>query len=142
MGFLKWNDELDVGVDKFNSQHRTLISKMNDLYTVVENEGSKEEVLAALWTLGEYVVKHFKEEEEYFDSVGYVGSESHKIIHKKLLETYQGHVDTFKNQNTTLGTEFFGFLKFWLTSHIKGIDTKYGDKKNLDPNLSKKSYSA
>ena len=36
-------------------------------------------------------------------------------------------VDKFKNSNAQqLSSEFIMFLKFWLSTHIRGIDTKYG----------------
>jgi hemerythrin len=42
-----------------------------------------------------------------------------------LLGQFQQHADAIKADNGRPPAEFFHFLKFWLTSHIKGIDVKY-----------------
>lgn len=75
----------------------------------------------------DYVVEHFDNEEAYMESIGWQGLKNHQGIHKDLLAKAGGHVEAFKNSGTdVLPEEFFQFLKFWLVSHIQGIDMKYG----------------
>lgn len=130
MAFLEWTKELDVGAEKFNAQHRDLITCMNRLYEAADAKKPKEALGTILNELGQLVVKHFKEEEEHMQEIGFNGIDTHKIIHQTLLTKFQEHVEAFENGPGELSQGFFDFLKMWLTSHIKGIDTKYGDPKN------------
>lgn len=125
MSLLEWTDKLDVHVDSMNQEHVELIRLMNAVYDV--NEREKTAVGGALDNLVRYVVKHFEDEEAYMESVGFKGLKSHQIIHKDLLDKVGKHVEDFKrSQSDALPDDFFAFLKFWLVSHIQGIDSKYG----------------
>lgn len=54
----------------------------------------------------------------------FAGLATHKIIHLQLLEQVQKHATEFQRTGL-LGDAFFQFLAVWLTSHIRGIDSKY-----------------
>lgn len=130
MTFYEWTPELDVKVADMNGEHQKLIDKMNFLYTVNEEGKDKSVVLQALEDLAAYTVKHFANEEAYMESIGFDGLATHKIIHQQLLAQFSEHLENYKNGDSSqLGEEFFRFLAVWLTSHIKGIDTKYGAAK-------------
>ena len=57
-----------------------------------------------------------------------IWNDTHKIIHQQLLKQVQDYVADFKKTGA-LTDAFFKFLAVWLTSHIRGIDTKYSAKK-------------
>ena len=77
--------------------------------------------------LVDYVVKHFKDEESYMASIGFPNLEEHKKLHGNLLVELNKFVGDFKNGAAEkLSDQFIMFLKLWLTTHIRGIDTKYG----------------
>jgi hemerythrin len=61
------------------------------------------------------------------DKIKFAGADTHKIIHKQLLEQVTAYITEFKKTGK-LTDAFFNFLSVWLTSHIKGIDMKYGTK--------------
>ena len=124
MSFLEWDDSLDVGVDFCNDQHRILISYMNQLYDLDEKEASFLEKLAILDKLGNSVVTHFREEEEYMQKIGFPGFAVHKAIHEDLLSKFKQYDEAFR-KDKEFDAKFFGFLRLWLTAHIRGIDTKY-----------------
>lgn len=127
MSFFEWDESLDVNVDSMNAQHKNLVNLMDALYTKNLAGVSKQELLDGLANLMQYVLKHFKDEEGYMESINFLGLETHKRLHQNLLTDLTTFVNNFKNSEAQqLSSEFIMFLKFWLSTHIRGIDTKYG----------------
>ena len=126
MSLLQWSEKLDVNVAGMNQEHVQLIKLMNTVYDANSQCAGKANITKALDDLVKYVVMHFENEEAYMESIGFSGLKTHKYIHKDLLDRVGGHVEDYKNaQSDSLPDSFFEFLKFWLVSHIQGIDTKY-----------------
>jgi hemerythrin-like metal-binding protein len=124
--FFVWDPKtLSVGVNAMDVEHQMLIAKMNDLHAAWVRKAEREELGKLLLALAKCATEHFADEEAYMEKSGYAGIESHKAIHKKLLTRVGEHVAEFEKTGE-LGEAFFGFLAFWLSSHIRGIDVKYG----------------
>lgn len=127
MAYFEWDKSLDVGVEEMNQQHKTLIGLMDAVYQKNESGAPKQEIVGSIDNLVNFVLKHFKDEENYMASTNFPGLEAHKKVHGNLLTDISNLVDGFKNGTAEkLGTDFAIFLKFWLSTHIRGIDTKYG----------------
>lgn len=127
MAFFEWDNSLDVGVEAMNEQHKTLISLMETLHEKNVAGAPKAELLTAVNTLIDYVIKHFEDEEAFMASIGFPGLETHKKLHENLLkELKQFSGDFERSVNKKIKDELTTFLKFWLATHIRGIDTRYG----------------
>lgn len=126
MAFLQWDDKLDVGVDKMNDQHKRLIDIMNKLHEDNSNGAAKATLLKDATELATLAIKHFREEEQYMESIGYEGLDSHKRIHAALEKTLGEHMAAIQRPTGAFSDEFFYFLRSWLRAHIAGIDVKYG----------------
>jgi hemerythrin len=125
--FLKWDQtKFTTHVNAMDIEHKKLVDIMNKLYDKVNAKSNKTEVGAILKELGNFVVMHFEHEEKFFDGLDYSQAGVHKKIHKDLLERFKGHSAEFEKTGI-LTPAFFQFLKTWLTAHIMGIDTKYGE---------------
>jgi len=127
MAFFEWDSALDVGVDAMNQQHKILISMMDKLYTQNGVNTPKNQLVENVDELFAFVIKHFKEEENFMASIHFPNLEAHKRLHQNLLNDLKNLGDEFKQNNEEkLSSEFIIFLKFWLSTHIMGIDSKYG----------------
>lgn len=127
MTYFEWDTSLDVNVQAMNDQHKKLIDLMNELQEKNEAGRGKQELIEAANALIAYTRKHFADEEQYMESIGYSRLESHKKLHENLLAELESRVEAFSaGQDPKLGDEFTTFLKTWLATHIRGIDTKYG----------------
>jgi len=127
MVLLQWDESLDVAVEPMNEQHRVLIDLMNTVYAKNSANAAKAEVETAIEDLMEYVVKHFRDEEAYMESMGFPGLDVHKKLHHNLLSELNRLLDGYKTEPANrIGNDFMVFLKFWLSTHIRGIDTLYG----------------
>jgi len=127
MAFFEWDNALDVGVDAMNQQHKILIAMMDKLYTQNCANAPKNQLIENVNELFAFVIKHFKEEEDFMASIHFPNLEAHKRLHQNLLTDLKSLGNDFKQNNEEkLSSEFIIFLKFWLSTHIMGIDNKYG----------------
>jgi hemerythrin-like metal-binding protein len=126
MPIMLWDQSLDVGVAPMNREHQDILDLMNRIYDARAQgrEGAAVNQLVA--DLGGVCTRHFADEEAYMASIGYRELSSHKILHQKLLERFSAYAAEIKAAHGVPSDDFFNFLKFWLTSHIKGVDVKYG----------------
>lgn len=128
MPYLEWTPELDVGVDQMNQEHQKLIDLMNYFADIAEKGVPRPEAVKALEALGAYTTEHFAHEEVVMERMAFPDVAKHKLIHRSLLKQFGEHAEKFKA--TGKSAELLMFLKVWLKSHIKGIDTKYGRHAN------------
>jgi len=128
MPIMLWDASLDVGVTAMNQEHQKILEAMNLIYDARAAGKSGQAVNDLVGRLGEICVSHFADEESYMARVGYSELDRHKQLHKRLLEQFGQHAQSIKAAGGQPTDEFFHFLKFWLTSHIKGIDMRYGPK--------------
>jgi hemerythrin len=123
--FFKWDPSiLSVKVPEMDGEHQTLIRKMNTLHEAHAAGKDKTQLEPLLNDFVQYALKHFADEEAYMAKVKFSGLDTHKIIHQQLVGQIKGHLEEFAKDGK-LSDAFFRFLSVWLTSHIKGIDSKY-----------------
>lgn len=98
--FFEWDQaKFTVRVSEMDREHQTLIGLMNKLHVLYSDKAPKADVGRALDDLAKYTIKHFADEEA-LTRTHFAGLDMHKRIHKDLLAK--------------------------VTSHICGVDVKYG----------------
>ena len=125
MAILEWSDELSVGIDIIDKQHKILVRAINLLAMAIEKNSERELLAAIFETLADYTVTHFSYEEELFEHCGYPETEEHKKSHQDLLEKVVALKTKFDAGEDNLGPEVLRFLVSWLTKHIMGTDKQY-----------------
>ena len=126
MSRLVWSDDLDLGVDEMNIQHKILIQIMTDIGDASDKKAGRQTIINHLQRLEEGTIDHFQKEEAYMEKISFPDVSRHALIHKSLIKDLKTHISNFKNsQDEQIPEIFFNFLKMWLTAHIKGIDMKY-----------------
>jgi hemerythrin len=126
MPIMSWDPSLDVGVEAMNLEHRDILTAMNRVYDAAAQGVRGEAINSLVSQLGSVCVRHFEDEERFMERAGYPDRDRHKQLHARLLAQFQEHAQAIRQAGGQTTDEFFNFLKFWLTSHIRGIDTKYG----------------
>ncbi|GAB4014078.1 MAG: hypothetical protein Fur0010_11690 [Bdellovibrio sp.] len=121
----EWTEQLVLGVDSMDKQHHHLVNLINLLVDELNKDNSTQ-VKPKFETLCQFVVKHFQDEESLMQKEGFVGVETHKVIHKQLLDKVGVFAEAL-NKGTLDKAALMSFLTMWLKSHIMGIDRKYGD---------------
>ena len=108
-------------VKEMEAPHKRLHVSVKEMKT----RQGKPALVKIMDELVDYTVMHFGMEEKLFSQYGYDEEKEHKAIHKKLVDQVLDYQKRLIAGDPTVSINLMTFLKDWLTSHIKGIDTKY-----------------
>jgi len=122
---MTWTDDLSVGIRLIDEQHKVLLGLINELHAGMRARKSDAVLAGVVARLKEYTVKHFGQEEEYFDRYGYPEAKGHKEFHAKLVEQVLAFEADLKSGRAKVTMDIMRFLKDWLVNHIMGTDKKY-----------------
>lgn len=85
---LAWSKRYELGIESIDNGHKKLFRIINRLFDMEKEEMKSRWVCKeAVKYFKDYTDQHFLDEEAYMESVGYVGYEMHKRIHKSFRET-------------------------------------------------------
>ncbi|MDR2942758.1 MAG: bacteriohemerythrin [Treponema sp.] len=120
--------DMETGVEKIDLQHKELINRINSLVAIGERAASKEETQKTIDYLGEYVVKHFSDEEELQVKSKYPKYPEHKKLHTSFIDDYTKLQKEFAENGNSMDftMKLNNSLIVWIVKHIKGNDTEFG----------------
>ncbi len=122
---MEWSDDLSVGIRLIDEQHKVLLGLINELHAAMRARKSDTVLVGVVERLKEYTVKHFGQEEEYFERYGYPETVQHKAAHAKLVQQVLDFEAGLKSGKAKVTMEIMRFLKDWLINHIQGTDKRY-----------------
>ena len=115
---LQWRDQLSVGNDLIDNDHKYLIEVINRAEASVEAH-NRVKLSAVLDELGAYGKTHFEREELVAKAAGYPKAdqlhESHSKLVADLARFKDGIGDTW---NEDASTQFTSYLRGWLIEHV------------------------
>ncbi|WP_457577251.1 bacteriohemerythrin [Desulfomarina sp.] len=123
--FIPWGQNLSVGLDYIDNQHKVLIKLINDLHRAMKTGKSTSTSGAILDQLIEYTETHFGNEERLFKKFKYPEYENHKKVHTSLVNQVKDLKEQFMAGDGTLSVELMEFLQSWLKDHILKVDKRY-----------------
>lgn len=123
--YLSWDDELSVGVESIDHDHKKLINLINTLQTAVMYPSGESYERKALKEIVDYTVYHFKREEELMKECDYPDFESHKKTHEAMISKVNEYLDAYEKNSEGAICDITRFLKTWLIEHIAGTDQQY-----------------
>ena len=104
MAILKWNAELDTGIDVIDGQHRRIVDYVNQLHEAREH-GDAAAVGEVIESTVEYTLSHFAFEESLMEDAGYPLSKPHKRVHELFVKRVADlDVTTFAKATESLKT--------------------------------------
>lgn len=125
--FVEWSDDLSVGIEEIDEQHKALVAVINRLFDeTIVHQADASVLDAILNELVEYTVIHFAVEESLFRIFDYPDTEIHTKHHDDLKVEVLEIQKKVKAGEVTVNTELLMFLKRWLQNHILHEDKKYG----------------
>lgn len=123
--FISWSDELSVGLQEIDEQHKILINLINRLFNeAILHKADKTIISAILEELVQYTIVHFAVEESLFRIFDYPDAETHQVHHDKLKQEVSSFQKKFAG-GAVIDIELMNFLRKWLTHHIMMDDKKY-----------------
>lgn len=123
--FVEWTNELSVGIQEIDEQHKILIDLINRLFDEIIKGGNAEKVQEILDELVQYTIVHFSFEEALFRIFDYPDTQIHARHHVDLKHQVFELQEKVKSGGATVNTDLLLFLKKWLQNHILSEDKKY-----------------
>ena len=129
----EWQEEFNLGVDVIDKEHQRLFKIINKLFTLKKDAKNHQ------WACQEGIkffkghsMKHFEDEEQYMESIGYAGLEQHRQIHRgfreqtlPILEQELARTDYAPDAVD----HFLGVCAGWLIGHTLTEDQSITGKK-------------
>jgi hemerythrin len=125
MPMIKWDANLDIGVDYIDDQHKQLVHAINELSVAVKYGMSKEVIEPITARLFEYASVHFLAEEQLLTDLEYAGIDEHKKQHQDFITAIRGLNKQFSYNKDFLAIHIQGFLLEWFYEHIRTKDMEY-----------------
>ena len=123
---IKWTEDLSVGVEVLDDDHKKLISMLNTLFAAGMAGVADAMLDKTLDALEDYTHFHFEREIEFLEKHDYPSVEPHKFQHEKLIKELKTYTDKVREQGVDgMSTELMMFLRTWLINHIKEHDMDY-----------------
>ena len=115
---LQWREQLSVGNDLIDSDHRQLIEIINLADSSLQKMNFPE-LTKALEQLSKYARLHFEREEKIAAAAKYPGSEHLHKSHGTLLQGLDVVAQEIGSDWNAAAAEHFGkFLREWLVNHV------------------------
>ena len=122
---IEWSDELSVGIEEIDQQHRVLVGMLNEFHEAIQQHKGTLVASQILKRLSDYTLIHFAVEEGMMRLLDYPDYEEHKSEHDDLIEELQTLSAKLESGKKSVNFELLHFLKLWLTKHIQESDRHY-----------------
>ncbi len=122
-----WTDSYLLGIREIDEQHR-------GFFELWENEcrsadlNNYDQLKNIIDKLEEYVLDHFRTEEDLLRKSGYADIESHIAQHAFFIQKVSEMKLELNYKNMLLFDKLTMFIKKWFLSHIMQTDRKYRDE--------------
>lgn len=126
---LEWDDNLSVGVNTIDAEHKQFIGIINSFREGILKGQGAEAVEKTIKTISEYARDHFATEEKYARDHGYPDSEELIREHQDMMKTVSGYSHRFREGDPEVPAELAGFLSDWLDDHFQS-DKRLGEYLN------------
>ncbi len=132
-----WKEKYKLGVPMIDEQHKELFRRVSAFLETVRSplacEQKAQMVTETLNFMKQYIVDHFRAEEEYQRLIDYPEQREHTKIHEDMVR-FVIEVETQYLQqgyNEQLIQRFSGKLLAWLINHVASEDQKIADYANM-----------
>lgn len=128
MEYIKWKEDLSVGLESIDNQHKELFRLINAFYNSIAANLGKAAILQAIIDMEKYTVVHFSEEEAMMQKANYPYFAEHRKQHQGFIETVADFRARYEEGRMLLSLEVGGFVKKWIVEHIMQTDQQYRGK--------------
>jgi hemerythrin len=126
MAKIFWTDQLNVGIDVIDNQHRRIVDYINLLEEAVHGDHSREDIAQLINDLVDYTISHFSFEESLQEEAAYPFIKAHQKVHSLFTRRVGEYTERFE-KGEDVSKNLHSMLVTWLLNHIKHDDADYGD---------------
>ncbi len=128
---MEWTEDLAVGIEKIDEQHRELFRRINDLVVSIREHRCRDEIDKTIGFLDDYARFHFGEEEKRMEEAGYKGLHEHKLQHAVYLKNIaeikrQASLPRESGMSYELSVNVAQTVVDWIVVHIMNTDKLFG----------------
>ena len=128
---MEWTEDLAVGINKIDEQHRELFKRINDLLIAIKEQRCRAEIDKTIEFLDDYARFHFGEEEQRMEEAGYKGLQEQKLQHavylKNIAELKQlASLPRGSGMSYELSVTATQIVVDWIVTHIMNTDKLFG----------------
>lgn len=127
MPMLEWNDSLNVNVEKIDTQHKELVSMVNDLFDAMTGGANDSVATELVGRLKEYAIYHFDMEERLMEEYKYPDVQDHIPKHNDFRNKAAQIEADCNSGKFAISMDLLNFLSDWLVTHINGTDKQLGE---------------
>ena len=133
----EWTDDLSTKIEWIDNQHKELLKQIDFLALAFDAGKGKEEIIHTLKFLQDYILVHFKDEEELQIKYNYPYYLAHKKLHTDFIEDFNKFKYQVINHGTSsyLAHEVKQKLNDWLRNHINLVDKRMAEHLMENNNL-------
>lgn len=123
-----FTNEMKIEIPHIDSQHKSLVDFANKATSLCAANPSKEEMKECLDFLGNYVIRHFSDEEKLQLESNYPRYRQHKEIHEEFVRTFLSMCAEFEKYGPSeeLSVALTKRVSNWIITHIKVEDVRFG----------------
>ncbi|MEZ0121598.1 MAG: bacteriohemerythrin [Candidatus Reddybacter sp.] len=120
---LFWTDDLSIGIDDIDQDHKALFDVFQDAYWISQTKADPADLYCMMANLLNYTEVHFKREEALMAASPYPFFDKHCGIHQQLIKQLKTQIIRVQNQQQT-PKGFVLFIRDWFIEHIHGTDNR------------------
>jgi hemerythrin-like metal-binding domain len=126
---MNWTDDLSVGVELIDTEHKALINAVNDLFDACSKGLGRKKISETLAFLQSYTATHFGDEEQLQKESGYPDYPNHRKLHSEFVAKVVEYSKQLETEGPSIGlvANFNSFVSNWLIYHISREDKKIGE---------------
>ena len=125
---MEWTTDLTVDEGRIDEQHRELFARITKLVEAIKSKTCKYEIGPTTKFLEEYIIEHFRDEEEMMRKAGYPDFDEHKAIHEKFISDFNELKKNLESESSNYTKSVYTnqIVVDWILEHIQEIDKSFG----------------
>lgn len=124
--YINWNDELNLGNDLIDTQHRMLMLLCRKLDIAIKTRQSDQTLRWVMLEVKRFVEFHFLSEENLMHEINYPDVGNHALIHAELLLQMEMMLAKISHHKE-FPEDLLFFLNTWLVGHIVHEDMRIAE---------------
>ncbi len=124
MALIEWRDEYCTGIEGVDFEHQELISQINSIYQMVEDQADNDLVVDSLGEIYGSISAHFALEEQMMVRHDYDHYQQHRADHERLLDEIRDITEEAESSVKPDQAKFQQKLANWFQLHFKTHDSR------------------
>lgn len=120
----RWNNNLQLGNEKVDAQHKSIFDQVDKFAEAMSQGKGRAELTKMLDFMENYVIEHFRDEEEYMRKIQFPKINEHIDAHNKFVQDVVNMKAEFEDigPSTYIAVQISSRIGEWLSEHIATMD--------------------